>query len=250
MVVHNSSKQRRRSKRSHHSRKSTVPSNQLLKQVSPYEELPISDERYPFDEGLVGTRGDPVTEEEERHENVLEREGTRPRRIVLESREPTNSLSFQDHRHHVVNVETEYNIEGIPTFIFIPTEGDDETEVTLDGTLFASNGSRSEKDDDEEGELRTLTPHPSYENDKSLEPTPKDLYCLHNAPLLHADEQDWPSDEDSPQKGRRLSGGGRYSFLSEGNVHDRNLRRDIMYIMKDDISLARPTHNARKYRLV
>ena len=98
----------RRTKRCH-----SRPSNQLLKQVSPFEELPMTDERYPVD---VKDRYD-VTQDR--------------RRVVPDTRDARG------------------DDDGIPKYVLIQKQADDQSEITFDEAVF-------------EGE-RSLTPHPSFD---------------------------------------------------------------------------------------
>jgi hypothetical protein len=189
---------KRRSKRNH----SSQPSNQLLKQVSPFEELPVNDERYPFDEALP----------DERHD-------------ISEKRDTRIFSDVRDARRD----DTE---GGIPKFVFILADGDCESEVTLDETLF------------QDQEERTLTPHPSFD-EQNYKPTAFDFHYLYNV-SLDVGEQDWPSDEDGP-----TDNSVSYTFWSKGPVHKRNLGHDVMMIMKDlDDGVSKRPSQASRYRLV
>lgn len=157
--------------------------NQLVKPVSPYEELKqAADEMYPFDEFLPKSR-------QARQDDDDERQAKRDKRDE-EPRIPSEIVVTS----------------AIPTFISFPTyPTDDDSELSLEAVFREAVFCEEE---------RSLTPHPSFDEGR---PTAQDVHYLYKA-CKKFEEEDWPSDEDGP-----LQNPGDFCFSSSRSDHKPNM---------------------------
>ena len=176
---------------------SSKPHSQLIRQVSPYEEQPITDQRCPFDSTAP--------------EDDKERHGA-----ADPSRETRRGRSDAPDE---TRVKTPRFFAGdIPEYVLVPRVRDDDgtAEITLDDAFFG----------DSKGDRRTLTPHPSLDGalNDSNPTTNKSQYLSHSWLDVELDiydhGQDWPSDEDdelsetSKMKDRKRNDGHPFVFAT------------------------------------
>jgi hypothetical protein len=196
----------RRSKTSRSCSSSELPTtNQLVKPVSPFEELKTCEQEaaYPFDEQEVALVPPPTSHDIMPKKQVVQTHEV-PKKHRSQARQdvPAGDREESDKRD-AIPLEI-YCAHQVPLVISVPTtppDDDDDAELSV------------EEDFKEE---RALTPHPSFDDHQ---PTASDFHYLYQAAKkLEEQEQDWPSDED----GEPLRRDG-FSFWANGPVHQRNL---------------------------
>lgn len=175
--------------------------NQLFHPISPYDELP---EIQDLVDKLV-----PVPKPSQRKAQEVSQERQQQNQKQKRS---SDDLPQRDPPTSSPQVVADIYLNGahdVPSMIeipSIPTQSQD-SDLTLD-EIFRP------KAKSEDGGPRTLTPHPSFEE---VNPTASDLKYLFEAGLK-ADQEVWPSDEESVPKGRKKVRK-ENKFWSDGAIH-------------------------------
>jgi hypothetical protein len=167
--------------------------------------------------------------------NKVNTKAKSPKRTIAKSYGDTRDVQPQaPHipREIVVSNKDVPQMGEIPIIVSIPYAGsEDASEISLD-YLFPSFP-------DDVWEDRTLTPHPSFDNDEKEDVSEKDFHYLYQAALEV--EQDWPSDEDGPMGGFLGTCNG-FEFWSNGSVHERNSNNHLEQhngVCKEQVAMKR-----------
>jgi hypothetical protein len=176
--------------------------NELMYPVSPYDELPTI--RDLFEQLSPQTRPNSRNQEQEprQEQQDVNRRHQQERQQVIRKKNDRASGHQPRDRPPVNTITEESKIwslsrdaHEVPVMIEMPSSPvySEDSELSLDENLWQDN-------DDDERDQRSLTPHPSYEDELHWQPstiTAMEFHHLCYASVKAEQELIWPSDEDN-----------------------------------------------------
>ncbi|MGK3733659.1 MAG: hypothetical protein ACI8RD_004487 [Bacillariaceae sp.] len=187
---------------SRHQDGSSKEKNEMIYPVSPYDELPTI--RDLFEQLSPQTRPNSQNQEQElrqeqqdvtrRHQQerqqVIRNKNDRPTGHQPRDRPPANTIT-EESKFWTLSRDA----HEVPVMIEMPSSPvfSEDSELSLDENLWQDN-------DDDECDQRSLTPHPSYEDELHWQPstiTATEFHHLYHASVKAEQELIWPSDEDN-----------------------------------------------------
>ena len=166
------------------SMKKNTKKNELLHPISPYDEIPTIRDLFEQLSPHQGQQEELRQERQDRKKNYRRSVHQQRDRAPAPAEVSSNWSRSRDGAHEVPIV---IEMPKTPTY-------SEDSELSLDECL--------RQYEEDQRDQRSLTPHPSYEDDLNCLPTALDVHNLYHAFVMREQELTWPSDEDSvaPQK--------------------------------------------------